>query len=154
MTDNRPDKSISGSDSWAVNNSNSFAKVSNDLTSPQDTLAMKRCLTNCLFVFSSNPSAMFADMDITARSNWFFKEKFRQFLLTKKTSLASLMASCQTISSSNRRAWFISMSLCQNSAFGEIHQSPCFASLIIFFRLTHFTSFTGSTTLPPPRVYA
>ena len=83
------------------NNLNSFARHKRDLTSPQEALEMNKCLSSCLFVSNSYPSAIFAEMETTARSIWFLTEKFLQFSNIVKTSLASLIASCQIIRSSN-----------------------------------------------------
>lgn len=101
MIERRLEDSIKALMRSTANKSSSFARLNNYLTSPQDALEMNKCLMSCLLVSSSYPSAIFAEMDTAARSIWFLIEKFLQFSNIVKTSLASLIASCQMMRSSN-----------------------------------------------------
>ena len=132
---------------------NSFARISNDRTSPQEPLAMYRCFANCLTVSSSCPSAIFAEIDIEALSIWFLIEKFRQFSNRIRISFARSMASCHTIKSSNLFEVGICRYLSQiievpghqnNYSLNQLNILPlhlltCFASIACFARFASFT---------------
>ena len=111
--DNLPDESTNGSINVAGIAFSSLARINNDLTSPQDAFAIKRCFMNCLFVPCSFPSAILADMEIEARSIWFLSEKHRVFSKRMNTSLARLIACCQIIKSSNLVESGMAVSLAQ-----------------------------------------
>jgi len=87
---------------------NSLDKSKRDLTSPHEPLAMNRNLTNCLLDPYSWPSAIFVEIDTTARSIWFLTEKTFTSHYNWNTSFASTTASCQTKRSSNLSLFFIS----------------------------------------------
>ncbi len=77
------------------------ANLTSDLTSPHDPLDMYRYRTKFLDVPCSKPSAMFVDIDITARSICFLREYCRHSANSSNTNSARDIASCQTIRSSN-----------------------------------------------------
>lgn len=142
--DNLPEESTSGSINGAETNFNSLARISKDLTSPQEALAMKRCLTNCLFVPCSLPSAMLAEIEIDARSIWFLTEKQRISSNSTKISLASLIASCHTNKSSNL------VELGMVASFAKINRSQSNIQITSsgFIGFSNFSGSCGCTCCP------
>lgn len=137
--DNLPEVLTSGSICGPGIALNSLAKINNDRTSPHEAFAIKRCLTNCLFEPCSFPSAMFADIEMDARSIWLFSEKHRVFSNRKKISLASFIASCQTNKSSNLVEVGMVVSFAKNN------QSQSNVQIILFTGYSKVSVFSGCT---------
>jgi len=120
----------------------SLANIRRDRTSPQDALEMNKCLTHCLFVSSSYPSAILAETEMAARSIWFFSENVLQFSNKMKTSLASLIDSCHTIRSSK-----VSELDMVVVSFAKTNRYPSNPQIFSFSGFACFTDFTGFTPL-------